>query len=61
MGFFRMGSTLAVFKVDGTSPDDKDLLIRKVMKGSRSLEIDWNNADGMGSSGQVVGLLDLIS
>ena len=28
------------------------------MKGSRSREIDWSSVDGMGSSGQVVGLLD---
>ena len=28
------------------------------MKGNRSSEIDWSSVDRMGSSGQVVGLLD---
>ena len=29
--------------------------MRKVIKGSRPMEIDWSKVDGMGSSGQVVG------
>ena len=28
------------------------------MKGNRSMEMDWSSVDGMGSSGQVVGILD---
>ncbi|KAI4898804.1 hypothetical protein NFI96_029820, partial [Prochilodus magdalenae] len=53
-----VGATLAVLKACGTHPEDREEFIREEMKGSRSREIDRSSVDGMGSSGQVVGLLD---
>lgn len=57
--FFRIGIMLAILNEAGTITDDKEVLAIEEMKGSSFREIVWSSVQRMGSSGQIVGLLDV--
>ena len=61
VGFLSRGVTLAALSTDGTQPEVMEVLMMEVMKGSRSGAMVWKIGDGMGSRGQVVGLVDVTS
>ena len=61
VGFLRRGVTLADLRGDGTQPEVTDVLMMEVMKGRRSGAMDWKIGEGMGSRGQVVGLVEVTS
>ena len=61
VGFLRRGVTLADLRGDGTQPEVIDVLMMEVMKGRRSGAMVWKIGEGMGSRGQVVGLVEVSS
>ena len=60
-GFLRRGVTLACFSAAGTTPVVREELMVVVRNGEIAGAMFWSSGDGIGSSGHVVGRLDVIS
>ena len=51
-GFFSRGCTVADLKIEGKTPEDKDLLNIVKMSGDKNVEASFKNLEGRASAGE---------